>query len=188
MNKIERCNYGRINYEKRRLLLGALLMVAIGVAVFVLGLLLNKFEKRNIFTVAAVCMVLPMTRYLVTFFALLPYHTAEKSLYNLVKEHMPEQAVLVSDYVFTLSEKVMGLSFLVLTDHEYYGLIAREQADAEKLRSILADGLKKCGFSGKVVVCTNAEQLLTKLSKAPAVTKTEEEWKELLDFLRALAI
>ena len=57
MKKIERCNYGRINYEKRRLLLGALLMVAIGVAVFVLGLLLNKFEKRNIFTVAAVCMV-----------------------------------------------------------------------------------------------------------------------------------
>ena len=65
---------------------------------------------------------------------------------------------------------------------------AAADKSAEKLRSILADGLKKCGFPGKVVVCTNAEQLITKLSKAPAVTKTENEWKELLDFLRALAI
>ena len=49
MKRIERCAYGHIRAEKRKLLLSALCMVAIGVAIFILGLFINKFEKRNIF-------------------------------------------------------------------------------------------------------------------------------------------
>ena len=54
MKRVERCEYGRIREVKRRNLTGVLCMIAIGVAIFILGLFLNKFDKRNIFTVVAI--------------------------------------------------------------------------------------------------------------------------------------
>jgi len=188
MKWIKRCEYGHINSEKKKLLFGTLTMIAVGVAIFVLGLCLNKFEHKNIFTVAAVCMVLPMARYLCTFIILLPYKTPERALYEKVKEQMPKGSVLLSDYVFTSGERAMGMSFFVLTDHEYIGLAASEKEKLTKIQSYLSDSLKKRGIPGKVVLCTNPEEFLAKLRKSEEVTKTEEERQELLDFLCSLAV
>lgn len=188
MKWIKRCEYGHINSEKRKQLLGTLLMIAIGVALFVVGLLLNKNEYKNIFTVVAVCMVLPMARHLTTVIILLPYQTPEKTLYERVKEQMPEGAVLFSDYVFTSGERVMGLSFFVLTEHEYIGLAASKKEKLTRIQEYLAGALKKRGMSGKVTLCMNQEEFLDKLKKCDTVTKKEEERQELLDFLRSLAV
>ncbi len=188
MKWIKRCEYGHINSEKRKQLLGTLLMIAIGVALFVAGLLLNKNDYKNIFTVAAVCMALPMARYLTTLIILLPYRTPEKALHERVKEQMPEGAVLFSDYVFTSGERVMGLSFFVLTEHEYIGLMAGKKEKAAKIQEYLTEALKKRGMSGKVTLCMSQEEFLDKLKKCEKVTKKEEERQELLDFLRSLAV
>lgn len=188
MKWIKRCEYGHVNSEKKKLFLGTLTMIAIGVAIFVLGLCLNKFDHKNIFTVAAVCMVLPMARYLCTLIILLPYKTPDKKLYEQVKAQMPKGAVLFSDYVFTSRERTMGLSFLVLTEHEYIGLCASEREKLTKIQEYLSESLKKRGIPGKVVLYTNAEEFLTKVRKSEEVTKTEEERQDLLEFLRSLAV
>lgn len=184
----KKCEYGYIRSQKMRMLSGALLMVLIGVAVFILGLVLNKFEKANIFTVIAVLFVLPMARYLTSWIILLPFRTPESRLYGQVEELAPEGAVVLSDYVFTSGERVMGLSFLVLTDHEYIGLAARTKEKLPKIREYLSDALKKRALSGKLVLCETEEEFLAKLKKVPEVTKKEEDRQELLDFLRSLAV
>lgn len=188
MKRIERCEYGHICAEKRRNLFWAFLMVAIGVAIFLLGLCLNKFDKRNIFTVAAVLFVLPMARYLTTWIVLVPYWTVERTFYEQVREAMPEGSILFSDYVFTSGERAMGLSFFVLTGNELIGLAARKKEKTEKISAFLTAELKRRGISGKVVLCKEADGFLREVKKVTKVTKTEEEMQELVEFLRSLAV
>lgn len=188
MKRIERCEYGRIRDVKRRNVTGVLCMIAIGVAVFLLGLFLNKFDKRNIFTVVAVLFVLPMARYLSTLLVILPYKTPEKALYERVKEAMPRHSVLLSDYLFSSSERVMGMSFLVLTGHELIGLTVSEKEKADKMTSYLTTELKRRAIPGKVTVYTEQEKFFAALKKTEKATLTEEEMRELFEFLRSLAI
>ena len=188
MKRIERCEYGRIRAEKRKLFIGVLSMIAIGVAIFALGLFLNKFEKRNIFTVVAILFVLPMARYLSTLLIMLPHKTPEKGLYEQVKETVPKGSILLSDYLFTSSERAMGLSFLVLTGHELIGLVERDKEKKDKITAFLSGELKKREIPGKVVLYEDANRFTDALKRIPEATRTEEEMQELLDFLRSLAI
>lgn len=188
MKKIERCEYGHIRAQKNKNLYGALLMIAIGVAIFILGLCLNKFESRNIFTVFAILFVLPMARYLCTWIVMLPYKTPEKEQYDKVKTVVPEGSILFSDYLFTSGERAMGLSFFVLTGHKLIGLAARDKEKTEKITEYLSGELKKRGISGKVVVYKEEERFLSEVKNADTATRTEEEWTELKDFLRSLAV
>lgn len=188
MKKIERCEYGHIRAQKNKNLGGALLMIGIGLAVFGLGLVLNKFETRNIFTVFAVLFVLPMARYLCTWFVMLPYKTPEREQYDRVKAVVPEGSILLSDYLFTSKERAMGLSFVVLTGHKLIGLAARETEKTERITEYLSEELKKRGLPGKVVVYKEEERFLSEVKKADTATRTEEEWTELKDFLRSLAV
>ena len=56
-----------IKQRKKRQLSLTLLMFGIALGIFVLGLALNKFDKRNIFTVFAVLAVLPSTKILISY-------------------------------------------------------------------------------------------------------------------------
>ena len=163
-------------------------MIAIGVAIFVLGLFLNKFEKRNIFTVVAVLFVLPMARYLATLLIMLPHKTPERALYEQVKTVIPRGNILLSDYLFTSSERAMGVSFLVLTGHELIGLVERDKEKTDKITVFLSGELKKREIPGKVVLYEDANRFTDALKRIPEATRKEEEMKELLEFLRSLAV
>ncbi len=188
MKKIERCEYGHIRAEKRKNLIGALVMIFIGVAIFVLGLCLNHFDKKNIFTVVAVLFVLPMARYLTAVIVLLPYKTPAETLYQKVKAAVPHGSILFSDYVFTSGERAMGMSFFVLTGNELIGLAASEKEKTEKITEYLGAELKRRVIPGKVTVYKEEERFFTALKKIDAATRTEEEMQELVDFLRSLAV
>ena len=71
--KLERGNYGYLKQKKQGALTHTILMVLIGVAIFVVGLLLNKMEARNVFTIVAICMVLPAAKSFVSVIVLFPY-------------------------------------------------------------------------------------------------------------------
>lgn len=184
----ERCEYGHIRATKNKLLRGMLVSVGIGLAVFILGLCLNKFQYRNLFTVIAVLFVLPMARRLSTLIVLLPYHTPEKALYEKVKEVMPEGSVLFSDYVFSSRERVMGMHFFALTGNELIGLLAGEKEKEDVVLQYLSEGLKLRGIPGKVKLYKDEKRFLEELKKIPEATKTEEELEELIEYLRSLAI
>lgn len=188
MKRIERCEYGRINAEKKKNIIGALAMVAIGVAIFVLGLCLNKFEKTNIFTVVAILFVLPMARYLTTVIVLLPYKTPDKSLYEKVKGAAPEGSVVFPDYVFTSGERAMGMSFFVLTGNELIGLAMSDKEKTDKMTGYLSAELKRRQIPGKVTVHKEQDKFFSALKRIEKATRTEAEMQELIEFLRSLAV
>ncbi len=186
--KKERCEYGHIRETKRKNLIGTLTMIGIGLAIFILGLCLNKFQYRNIFTIIAVLFVLPMARYLTTLIVVLPYHTPEESLYLKVKEVMPEGSVLFSDYVFTSRERAMGMQFFVLTGNELVGLLASEKEKEDMILQYLSEGMKIRGIPGKIKLYKEEGRFLEELKKITEATKSKEEMEELIEYLRSLAI
>ena len=188
MKRIERCEYGRIRWEKRKLFVGVLSMIAIGIAIFVLGLFLNKFEKRNIFTVVAILFVLPMARYLATLLIMLPHKTPERTLFDQVQKVQPKGSILLSDYLFTSSQCPMCLSFFVLTGHELIGLTESKKEKSDKIRDFLSGELKRREIPGKVVLYDDKNRFTDALKMIPEATKTEEDMQELLEFLRSLAV
>ena len=184
----ERCEYGHIREVKRKNLIGMLTMIGIGLGVFILGLCLNKFQYRNIFTIVAVLFVLPMARYLTTLIVVLPYHTPEESLYLKVKDAMPEGSVLFSDYAFTSRERAMGMHFFVLTGNELIGLLAGEKEKEDVILQYLSEGMKLRGIPGKIKLYKEEGRFLEELKKIPEATRTKEEMEELVEYLRSLAI
>ena len=107
--KLERGQYGYLKQRKQKALYGTFLMVLIGVAIFVLGLLLNKMEATNLFTVIAVCMVMPAAKYFVSYVVLFPYKPMDAETKERLDSYAKDGDNVLYDVVFTSSEKVMHL-------------------------------------------------------------------------------
>lgn len=182
-----RCEYGHVRSEKKKLMLGAVSMLVIGIGVFILGLALNKWDKKNIFTVIAILFVLPMARYLTTLMVLLPYRTPNKESFENVKRNLKEGCVLYSDYVFTLSEKIWCLSFLVISGDSILGLVPKGYDKTRKLQETLEEGMKKRQFFRKVVI-TDSEEKYIKMVSREKTAEEKEDMTEILDFLKSLAV
>lgn len=67
MKKYNKFEKGYLTYRKNRLFLNVALNVLAAVIIFIAGLLLNKMQPRNIFSVLALLFVLPVGRSLATF-------------------------------------------------------------------------------------------------------------------------
>lgn len=182
-----RCEYGHVRSEKKKMILGIVSMIVIGLGIFFLGLALNKWDKKNIFTVIAILFVLPMVRYLTTLLVLLPYRTPNVKSYETVKQNLKDGCVLYSDYVFTLGEKIWCLSFLVISGETVVGLVPKGYDKTKKLQETLEDGMKKRQYFRKVVITDSEEKYLKLVSmEKPVVAK--EDMTEILDFLKSLAV
>ena len=76
--KISRGELGYLEYKKKKAVLGTVAMAVIGLAIFIIGLFLNKMSNKNIFTVVAVLFALPAAKFLVAYIVAFPYHTVGK--------------------------------------------------------------------------------------------------------------
>lgn len=178
---------GYINFKKRTQLLKALMYVGIGILIFIFGLLVNKFEKSNIFTIIAILMVLPMAKRLVNFIVFLPFQSVPEETYQAVSLLKKEEDTLYTDAVFTSSEKIMYLSFLVIAGNEVIGLIGREKEDKEYITKYLTESIRKRGWSYKVTIYTKKESFFKKYKTVNRNSIREEE-PELKDFLWSLLV
>lgn len=178
---------GYINFKKRTQLLKALMYVGIGILIFIFGLLVNKFEKSNIFTIIAILMVLPMAKRLVNFIVFLPFQSVSEETYQAVSLLKKEEDTLYTDAVFTSSEKIMYLSFLIIAGNEVIGLIGREKEDKEYITKYLTESIRKRGWSYKVTIYTKKESFFKKYKTVDRSLIREEE-PELKDFLWSLLV
>lgn len=128
-NKME---YGYISQKKKTLLLQMVGNLAVGVAVFLLGLLLNKGELTNIFTVVAILFVIPAARYLTVWIVLFPYHTASREEYEEVRKLAEGHGLLLTDLVFTSAERPMSLDYMVLAGGQAYCYLRPETKEGQK--------------------------------------------------------
>lgn len=183
MRKCERTEYGYISCRKRHQLLMTLLMVVIGIIIFILGCALNKGESTNVFTVAAILMVLPGAKFLVSFIVVFPYHTPDKKQYEELKSSLSVEGRVYSDLVITSTEKVMNLDFLIITEGCVLGVLGKKRQELSYIQKYLVQGVRNWAPDYRIKIYGEYQELLKavrELKKREAVdTKVKE--KELSD-------
>lgn len=156
---LERGEYGYLKQRKKKALTGTILMVLIGVAIFVVGLLLNKMETTNLFTVVAICMVLPAAKYFVSYVVLFPYKPMDAEIKQRLDSYARESDTMLYDVVFTSSEKVMHLDCIYVTGHQIIGYTSREKDKVEVMQDYLKKELKNRCLNYTVYIATEEKQI-----------------------------
>lgn len=157
--KLERGEYGYLKQRKQKALFGMLRMILIGIVIFVVGLLLNKMEATNVFTVAAICMVMPAARYFVSYVVLFPYKPMDAETRQRLDSYAREQDTVLYDVVFTSSEKVMHLDCIYVTGHQIIGYTSREKDKVEVIQDYLKKELKSRCLNYTVYIATEEKQI-----------------------------
>ena len=188
--KQERGEYGYLKEKKQKALFGTFLMVFIGIAIFVTGLLLNKMESTNIFTVAAICMVMPAAKYFVSYVVLFPYHPMSMETKERLDSYAKEGDTILYDVVFTSSEKVMHLDCIYVTGHQIIGYSSKEKDNIQRMQEYLKKELKLRCISYTVYLATEEKQVMDrmKLRGEESADTTTEAKEEVLSMLRTFTV
>ena len=188
--KLERGEYGYLKQRKQKALSGTILMVLIGLAIFVVGLLLNKMEATNIFTVVAVCMVMPAAKYLVSYVVLFPYKPMSLETKERLASYARENDTVLYDVVFTSSEKVMHLDCIYVTGHQIIGYTSRMKDKTQVMQEYLKKEVKNRCLSYAVYMATEEKQIKDrmKLRGEEQAEQSVEAKEEVLSMLRTFTV
>ncbi|MBO6108607.1 MAG: hypothetical protein J6P16_04280 [Eubacterium sp.] len=211
---------GYINRFRRINIIWLLVWIMAGVALFIAGLLIWK-TRANILTVLAVLMVLPGAKRIIALIAVGKKKSVAAERCSKVEkaaepfiyagdldlwEYEPEEHrekeipynVIFTDYVFTSTEKIMSLEFMVVTDNNVYILPWVGNSDQEYVIGYLKNGIAKWNKAMKVEVFWDDEKLLEALKKRDSSGEDSSEnrsmevalreRRETLAYLKSLAV
>ena len=176
----EKCTLGYLTKRKKAEILWIVFFVVLGVAIFLTGYLWSGV-RANIFTVMAVLLVLPAAKHLVALIAMFRKKGVTKERYDKVKT-AAGQAVLYTDYVFTSTEKIMHLDFLLVKNGNVLGVIAKSKQDVPYLKQYLTDVVKKTAPSYHVRLFESDEKLISHLQRLTQEEASENSEKTLVDY------
>lgn len=167
-------SYGYLNSIKKRALLHTLLMVAIGLLVFVVGLLLNKMEVTNIFTVLAFLFVLPAAKSFVSVIILFPYQQMDAEKKERLDRYKKSGDEMLYDLVFTSTEHVMHLDCVYVTGSQIIGYTERKKDNVKKIEEYLKRELEIRQINYRVFIAANEKQLENRM----ALRAEQEQWEK----------
>lgn len=182
--------FGYISHRKKRTLWMSVIILAVAVAIFVLGLLLNKMSKANVFTVLAILCVLPWAKQIVALVVFFPYRSVSGERYEKVALLVKEPVKLYTDLVITSSEKVMNLDFAVVGNSQVIALVGKKGQDVAYIRKYLSEGVANWGdYKVKIL---ESEKLFLKEVEELAGKETEgmdgEEAENVNSYLLSLIV
>ncbi len=186
--KISRGELGYLEYKKKKAVLGTVAMAVIGLAIFIIGLFLNKMSNKNIFTVVAVLFALPAAKFLVAYIVAFPYHTVGKERYDKIKAHVTEGMTLYTDLVITSSEKVMSLDFVVVGNNQVIGLTSDKKVDISYIRKYLTDVVANWGDDYKVKIVESEKLFINELDNVKSVDVNEEQEDNVKSYIVSLIV
>ncbi|MBO5353428.1 MAG: hypothetical protein J6A77_09040 [Lachnospiraceae bacterium] len=187
--KLERGEYGYLQQRKQKALSGTILMVLIGIAIFVVGLLLNKMETANIFTVIAVCMVMPAAKYFVSYVVLFPYKPMSLETKERLESYARENDTILYDVVFTSPEKVMHLDCVYVTGHQVIGYTSRRKDNTKVIQEYLKKELQIRGLKYAVYLAAEEKQIMDRMKLRGEENETAGAAKqEVLEMLRVFTV
>lgn len=148
---------GYIKKQKKFQSMMLVLFIVIGVVLFLLGLALTK-TRANIFTVLGILMVLPGAKRVIALVLFVPRKSVEPERYEKMKERLAEDAVLLTDYIFTSPDKVMSFDFLIVQDQKVMGILSEKKQDLTYIKDYLQKGLNQTASGYQVCVFSTAEE------------------------------
>lgn len=184
--KIEKGNPGYIKNRKKIDFLWLLAFVALGVGIFLIGYFLTHV-RANIFTVLSVLMVLPAAKHIVALIVLLPRKGVSRERYERM-EPLIENGTLYTDYVFTSTDRIMQLDFLLVKNGNVLGVLAPSKQDTEYMKKYLLDCVKKAAPGYHVQLFESDEKMISHVQRLTKREADEEKEKALLEYLHSLAM
>lgn len=188
--KLKKGEYGYLKSKKKGAIVHTLLMFGIGVAIFVIGLLLNKMEPTNIFTVVAFLMVLPAAKAFVSFVVLFPYASISQEQKNSLAQYAREQDIVLYDVVFTSAEKIMHLDCIYITKHQVIGYTSREKDNLKIIEEYLKKELNIRCLDFKVYLAKEEKQIKDRmrLRGEEAQTNNSKAVEEVVEMIQLFTI
>lgn len=186
MKKYKKFEKGYLTYRKRKLFLNIAVNVISAVSIFVFGLLLNKMQPRNIFSVLSLLFVLPIGRSLSTLFILLPYKEMSDESTAKAEESIKTKGILLYSPVFTSAEDVMHLDLIavfngkVLAYKEKTGNSVKNENDYKKktgkAKAYIDSHLKTQERKDTIVIFDDMERFIKAF---PENKSSDEEMSEI---------
>lgn len=186
-----KANKGEFEYLKKRkksIIIGIVLLVAIAMAIYITGLLLNKMSNRNIFTIVAVLFALPVAKQLVAIILLFPYHSVLSEQYQKAVDKLPENMELMTDLVITSSEQVMHLDFIAIGNKQVIGLLGDGKQQLSEVRQYLSKGVRNWGSDYKVKIVDSEKLFLQELQQVSTIDVDREEENLVRSYLKSLIV
>lgn len=180
--KVEKGEQGYISKRKKIDTIWLLVFIAIGVGIFLTGCMIFT-SRANVLTVLAVLMVLPGAKRVVALIVLLPRKGVSKERYQKAKEVCGD-GVLYTDYVFTSTEKIMHLDFLLVKNGNVLALIAPSKQDVDYMKKYMTQQVSKLASDYGIKFFTKDEDFL-KYAKKVSDSGEEGQKEALLEFLHA---
>ncbi|MCR5792245.1 MAG: hypothetical protein K6G65_03675 [Lachnospiraceae bacterium] len=188
MKHIEKGNVGYIDSKKKSQLLLTILMALIGIAIFLVGFVLNKYSNKNLFTILAILFVLPAARFLTTYFVLFKYHSSNKEQYDALKKILPDNTDLFSDLVITSSEHVFHMDFVVIGNENVIGLCTDTSKHAKDLPSYLTNSVHNWAKTYKVKICSTYEEFERNIKNITECQIIKEEEDNVISLILSLIV
>ena len=192
-----KCEPGYIDRQKVFQGVMLLLFVAVGFALFLIGFIVTK-TRANVFTVLGILMVLPAAKRVIALVVMLPRHSVKKERVERMEAALGGEAVLLTDYVFTSSDKIMSLDFVIIHNRRVIGICPENNGQPgerqEKGRDYMKDYLQK-GITGiapdyRVELLASDEEFYRRYADMSGADKPDEteERQEVVKYLKILAV
>lgn len=176
MKKIQKGEYGYVEYRKKIHTILTIVGFTIVFAIFITGYLICK-TKNNIATVMAIVSVLPVAKFAVTLLMVIRYKSPDKTLFDELKASGSNLEIL-SDCVMTCKDKSLYVKFALVTDTCIYCYTENEKFDTKYFEENVEAFIKSCGdtvsvkllkdyntFKHRVTSLNNVEMKKNKLER-----------------------
>lgn len=169
-----KCQFGYINKQKKFQFAMLMLYVLIGVGLFLIGLAVHK-TRANLFTVLGILMVLPAAKRVIALVLMVPRKSVGKERFEKVQEALPESAAILTDYVFTSTEKVMSLDFVIVMNKNVYGIKDQKKTDDAYVEKYLSETISAGARGYRVQLFENDDAFLAMLKRSERKETAPEE-------------
>lgn len=166
MAKYEKCSFGYLKNKKKWNLITMLLGLSVILIVFFTGLIVTK-SRNNLATVIAILLALPVGKFAVGYFILLPHKSCNLDLYNNVNELAPNLGKLF-DSIFSNQKKPIGTEAVVVTGNCVCAYSSDTNLDKELFQNSVREFLKNDKLNVTVSIYTEQKAFLERVKKLQA--------------------
>ena len=183
---VDKCNPGYITNRQKISILWILVYIVIAAGIFLAGYLWTH-TRANVLTVIAVLMVLPAAKRVVNLVVMLPRKSVSKERLEAIKKEVGE-GIILSEYVFTSTEKIMHLDFVVIKNGNVLAVKASSKQDVEYMKKYFTDSVHKAASAYNVKIFDTDEELVKQLSRLTQIEGAPEKEEKVVEYLRSLAV
>ncbi len=181
--KYKKGEYGFLSQQKQQRILMFAGLAVVVCAVFVTGIILNK-TRNNIFTVAAILLVLPTAKVLVNVIMLLRFKPTKREEYLKIQPFEVNNDILY-DMVLSTPTEIIYSPIILIRDRDVILLTGNKIKDKDKCEKYIQGFARNDGIIIKVKMIKDENQMQKILESGK---KSEKDVSDVVNILSILHI